>query len=177
MVVKIRKKYTAYCPYSELFWSTFSRIRTKYGDISISPYSVWMREDAHQNNSEYGHFLLSGNKKSSERLRLLGITIVKDGLLCKRSSLKPRKRISKCFLNCLFSSNPINLENWFISNLYEESKDLFDFLYVLFGLVWLAISKYDWIWPESQENSNVSQIGLAVLKKVWNEVLMHFIPT
>ena len=45
------------CPYSELFWSTFSRIQTKNGEIwSISPYSVQMRKNADQNNSEYGHF-------------------------------------------------------------------------------------------------------------------------
>ena len=45
------------CPYSELFWSAFSRIRTEYGEIlRISPYSVQMRENADQNNSEYGHF-------------------------------------------------------------------------------------------------------------------------
>ena len=32
------------CPYSELFWSTFSRTRTEYGEIlRISPYSVRMR--------------------------------------------------------------------------------------------------------------------------------------
>ena len=48
------------CPYSELFWSTFSRIQTEYGEIlSISPYSVVMRENADQNNSEYGHILSS----------------------------------------------------------------------------------------------------------------------
>ena len=35
------------CPYSELFWSTFSRIRTEY--------SVWMRENADQNNFGYTH--------------------------------------------------------------------------------------------------------------------------
>ena len=46
------------CPYSGLFWSAFSRIQTEYGEIlSISPYSVRMRENADQNNSEYGHFL------------------------------------------------------------------------------------------------------------------------
>ena len=45
------------CPYSELFWSAFSRIRTEYGVIrSISPYSARKRENADQNNSEYGHF-------------------------------------------------------------------------------------------------------------------------
>ena len=32
------------CPYSEFFWSVFSRIRTEYGEIlRISPYSVRMR--------------------------------------------------------------------------------------------------------------------------------------
>ena len=46
------------CPYSELFWSAFSRIRTEYGEIlRISPYSVRMRENMDQNKSEYGHFL------------------------------------------------------------------------------------------------------------------------
>ena len=45
-------------PFSELFWCAFSRIRTKYEEmLRISPYSVRMRENADQNNSEYGHFL------------------------------------------------------------------------------------------------------------------------
>ena len=45
------------CPYSELFWSAFSRIRTEYGEMqSISLYSVRMRENTFQNNSEYGPF-------------------------------------------------------------------------------------------------------------------------
>ena len=48
-------------PYLELFWSAFSSIRTEYGEIrSISPNSVQMRENADQNNSEYGHFSRSG---------------------------------------------------------------------------------------------------------------------
>ena len=60
--IALRKK----CPYLELFWSAFSRIRTEYGDIRsispygeilrISPYSVRMRENVDQNDSEYGHF-------------------------------------------------------------------------------------------------------------------------
>ena len=55
----LRKK----CPYSEVFWSAFSRIQTEYGEIqSFSPNSVQIRENAEQNNSEYGHFL------GSERL-------------------------------------------------------------------------------------------------------------
>ena len=49
----LRKK----CPYSDLFWSAFSRIRTKCKEIlSISPYSVRMWENGDQNKSEYGHF-------------------------------------------------------------------------------------------------------------------------
>ena len=48
------------CPYSEIFWSAFSRIRTEYGEIlRISSYSVRMRENTDQKNSEYGHFLRS----------------------------------------------------------------------------------------------------------------------
>ena len=46
------------CPYSELFWSVCFRIRTEIVSemFRISPYSVRMRENADQNNSEYGHF-------------------------------------------------------------------------------------------------------------------------
>ena len=43
--------------YSEFFWSVFSCIRTEtetYG-VSLTPYSVWIREDTDQKNSEYGH--------------------------------------------------------------------------------------------------------------------------
>ena len=39
------------CPYSELFWSIFSRTRTEY--------SVWMRENTDQNNCQYENFLCS----------------------------------------------------------------------------------------------------------------------
>ena len=43
--------------YSQLFWSVFSRIRTEYREkLRISPYSVRMRKNTDQNNSEYGHF-------------------------------------------------------------------------------------------------------------------------
>ena len=53
MRLSLRKK----CPYTEIFWSAFSHIRTKHGEIrSISPYSLRMRENLDQNNSEYGHF-------------------------------------------------------------------------------------------------------------------------
>ena len=40
-------------PYSELFWSVFSRKLTEYGEIlRVSPYSVRMWENTDQNNSE-----------------------------------------------------------------------------------------------------------------------------
>ena len=49
----LRKK----CPYSELFWSVFSRIRTEYAEIlNISPYSVRIWENTDRKNSEKGHF-------------------------------------------------------------------------------------------------------------------------
>ena len=50
----LRKK----CPYSELFSSVLSRIRTEYG--KIWSFSVWMRENTYQNNSQYGYFWRSG---------------------------------------------------------------------------------------------------------------------
>ena len=48
------------CPYLELFWSVFPRIRTEYREIlHISLYSVRMWENTDQSNSEYSHFLRS----------------------------------------------------------------------------------------------------------------------
>ena len=48
------------CPYLELFWSAFSRVWTEYGEIlRISTYSIRIRENTDQNNSENGHFLRS----------------------------------------------------------------------------------------------------------------------
>ena len=53
------------CPYSELFWSAFSDIWTEYGEIrTIFLFSVRMRENGDQYNSEYGHFLRSGESTS-----------------------------------------------------------------------------------------------------------------
>ena len=45
MQLTLREK----CPYSEFFWTVFSRIWTEYGGIR--------RENSDQKNSEYGHFL------------------------------------------------------------------------------------------------------------------------
>ena len=48
------------CPYSELFWSLFSRIRTECLEVlRVFPYSVPIRENADQNNSGYRRFLHS----------------------------------------------------------------------------------------------------------------------
>ena len=45
----LREKY----PYLEFFWSVFSRIWTKYGDLlRKSPYSIRMWENENQKNSE-----------------------------------------------------------------------------------------------------------------------------
>ena len=47
------------CPYSELFWSVFSRIRTEYGEIRSIQF-----ENTDQNNSEYEHFSRSDQEHS-----------------------------------------------------------------------------------------------------------------
>ena len=48
--IALRKK----CPYSEFFWTVFSRIRTEYREMrSIPPYSVQMRQKTDQKNSKY----------------------------------------------------------------------------------------------------------------------------
>ena len=57
------------CPYSEIFWSVFSRIRTEYREIpSISPYSVQMWENTDQKNSEFTHFPRSEILQSNSRI-------------------------------------------------------------------------------------------------------------
>ena len=49
-------------PYSDFFGFVFSRTQIEYGEI---PYSVQMRENMNQKNSEYGHFsrsvMINGN--------------------------------------------------------------------------------------------------------------------
>ena len=72
-----------------LFWSVFSRIWTGYGEIrSISPYSVRMRENTDQNNSEYGHSLRSVNEDShrcvQNLLKYLTWTFFRKNLLAKK---------------------------------------------------------------------------------------------
>ena len=71
------------CPYSQLFWSVFSHIRIKHGEIlRISPYSVRMRENTDQNNSEYGHFLRSDTcgKFTLKSLPVINLQLLFKGL-------------------------------------------------------------------------------------------------
>ena len=65
------------CPYLELFWFAFSRIRTEYVEIRhISLYSVQMQENVDQNNSK--HFLRSVLLRSA----ILGkVSIIQSRLL------------------------------------------------------------------------------------------------
>ena len=64
----LRKTYR----YSEFFWFVFFRIRTEYREIwSISLYSVQMRENTDQKNSENGHFSSSVNYESLHWFLLL----------------------------------------------------------------------------------------------------------
>ena len=67
------------CPYSELFWSTFSSIRTEYGEIrSISPYSVRMQENTDQNNFEHGHSLRSVTSQVKNLILLIIFTLITE---------------------------------------------------------------------------------------------------
>ena len=73
----------------EKFWSAFFHIWTEYGEIlRISPYSVRMRENTDQNNSEYGHFGWEKSEKSlysKEGLPVLLLTSVFKDLVWKRN--------------------------------------------------------------------------------------------
>ena len=56
-------------PYSEIFWSSISYIRTEYEDLQIkSPYSVRKLENTDQKISKYGHFLWSDNLSRLNRV-------------------------------------------------------------------------------------------------------------
>ena len=69
------------CPYSELFWSVFSNMRTEYGEIrSIFPYSVRMRENTDQNNSEYGYFSRSAYERKFGTYHSISILIFRVSL-------------------------------------------------------------------------------------------------
>ena len=56
------------CRYSEFFWSAFSCILTEYGEMrTISKYSVQMRKNVDQKNSEYWHFSRSDTQQNNHK--------------------------------------------------------------------------------------------------------------
>ena len=58
-------------PYSDFFWSVFSRIWSEYKELLFKTlYSVWMHENMDQKNSYYGHFLYSVNYQLIKKLLL-----------------------------------------------------------------------------------------------------------
>ena len=70
----LRKK----CSNLEFFWSAFSCIWTEYGEIlCISPYSVQMRENTVQRNSENEHFSRTA-KDSTLLIQILGRLVRKS---------------------------------------------------------------------------------------------------
>ena len=129
------------CPYSGFFWSVFSRIWTKYGDIrSISPYSVQMRENTDQKNPEYGHFSRSGfktvienillSKHGSDFLDCYASIKGYDSLIHQLHHIiikAPFDMPRPVFLTIQFSWHQQNLKMWRISFLYQV-----DPLYLIF---------------------------------------------
>ena len=73
----LRKK----CPYSELFWSAFSSIWT-----GISSYSVRMRENEDQNNSEYGHI--------SRSVHIRALTVDRERVNCSNGGTQSLHQFS-----------------------------------------------------------------------------------
>ena len=78
----LRKK----CPYLELFWSTFSRIRT--------PFSVRIQKNADKNNSKYERFLRC--------VRLYFSTLRLPLAQSLGEEFRFIKTILSGFLNCVF---------------------------------------------------------------------------
>ena len=86
--ISLRRTLRKKCPSSELFWSAFSRIRTKYGEIlRISPYPVRMRENADHHNFEYGHFSRSRNDQKNESRKYISQETIYFDQLYMRSML------------------------------------------------------------------------------------------
>ena len=84
------------CPYLELFWSVFSHIPTKYGEIrSVSPYTVRMRENRNQNNSEYGQLLRSDFllKQSHMEKRKCLVVYTQTAFTCLKLTIKTLEQV------------------------------------------------------------------------------------
>ena len=69
VILSLHKK----CPYSDLLWSAFSRIRAKYGKIgNICQYSVRKQENADQNNFWQSSKATSRNTKWDKTKLIMG---------------------------------------------------------------------------------------------------------
>ena len=73
-----------------VFLIRISRVRTEYGELlrilCISPYSVRMRKNTDQKNSEYGHFLRTENLlRGSSTSKFSEITLTYE---CKTNTLE-----------------------------------------------------------------------------------------
>ena len=100
--------------YSEFFWSVFSCIQTEYGEIrSICPYSVRMRENTDQKNSEYGYFSLSGCYE------LLEVFIP--------------YQLDQQSIKTTFSENAINFETYYLSIWFNICRKADNFLTFFYG--------------------------------------------
>ena len=98
------------CPYSELFWSSFSRIQTEYGEILlIFPYSVRMRENTNQNTSKQGHFCAVLNLLSTYKsFKMWFSTFNKKLCSCYcRMSIEIWEILSELFTFCNLSKRKI----------------------------------------------------------------------
>ena len=86
--VSLREK----CWYSVFFWSV-SRIWTEYREIvCIFPYSVEMRENTDQKNSEYGHF------SSSVYFDLCFCSLINTSLCCNNIESHTEKNGKYCLV-------------------------------------------------------------------------------
>ena len=93
MVFKLLLSMHEKCPYSKFFSSAFSCIRTNYGDIrSIFPYSVWMRENTDQNDSNTDTFHAVYLIK--KRLTLLQVTLSNTFIWCFGNNVNNLWRLS-----------------------------------------------------------------------------------
>ena len=94
------------CSYSELFWSEFSRSQTEYGQMQ----SIRMRENADQNNSEYGHFLRSDALDYSDDcspgwilyllLLVINLCVILPSFLVLQDLEKEKSRLQKLVISC-----------------------------------------------------------------------------
>ena len=135
----LRKK----CPYSELFWSTFSRIRTEYGEICISSYLVWMRENADQNNFKYWRFSCSVLNASPNLPNNMIVSVI-----CTSFFLTVLVKHQINFFHQPFHVRKNCIMNWPCLTVWWLNW----FVWFLFFLTWNMYFKYRFCcWPVSKD--------------------------